>query len=1085
MARTLSELDDTLLRCLRSRRMALWIECPVETATLEKAAGLPWVKIWSSISRSSVTSALAHSENRPPLFFDRPDDAPGAWNESEYIVVYDIQVGTTSARPELLRRRAWNDGLKRLTQGWDGIILILTERMASRQLGLDIELISALAPASTIVLKQGLLTAQIEQSLHNLVTWRGPLLDFVDAALNVCSEQDKLDVLDLKDAPGIPIAGADFDAIAGSWTLLRRAHLAPAARVSQRDFDDFLSGTIATWEVSYWQLMSAGIAHDRGKIVRDGLTASAAHPIDPVAFVVEAVKALDRAGDRDPSQQVDGLTIAAESGSGCTTLLRQMALAVAHAGYPTFISLQNVRDLSADSLLDAIIAVQSEWAVARDRSSKGSGHGTLPACVIVDVDAELQSSRSRLMPKLQSLGRKVYVVRALARGRFEMSDFPTALHLRSEVDETHLLALGRHLSAFASRYGLLPLPSDDEWRSYYRSFKNVQTGYHDNIVTPPLFLVGLYIFVKDRVRDERSLEQYLYRKWLDIDASSGKKLVCLLAAAGSYGLAVPFETAARVAELRPALFGELQSNEDRVLDVFCQWTRPPANQPGWAVAIRHQALAMLLGRVLFPDEATAPYSALLPILNALTSKEEDRWFADSLAYTLGRRFGKYSAPFSLDIDTANQKAARAIFASFPSAIRNTSRTILHHHARYHVKMLRACIEAIAKPQHTIAPISATIGLAEACAAEARSILDDALELPEHNDRRSSILTTLSAALGTLSRALLSACPDSYGSRAQLYFWQSIEAAKEAVASDPANGHASFNLIDTIQKAFQKSVPLTVPQMAELFEISDDCLVTLQHLHRTKRWNNVDELNGQVSIASLVSAQLNLAGRLSVTTIASSIPVFRNSVAGLIINIRKILGHDDLARAFRDPKRAPVLRDLRAKLEVHELTTGRALQYAYNLYLHDPSGRLDFARRRELLRLLKACSVEEYEAYRHDEASLSCQLGEFEPADTLFNQVRLAREAEPSKWYWHNERVLIEVVDGAVRAKEFAVEVTDARNGWGRIKGLENVRIKIQPKQFPGMSKGGFYKACIRFRTGGLQAVRGRFAKDGLVEMGLA
>src|SRR5215471_15921477 len=111
MARTLSELDEALLRHLRSRRVALWIEGPVESATLREAAGLPWVKIWSSISRSSLSSALADSRNRKPLFVDRPDDAPQAWNESEYIVVYDIQPSTTSDRLELIRRQAWNESL--------------------------------------------------------------------------------------------------------------------------------------------------------------------------------------------------------------------------------------------------------------------------------------------------------------------------------------------------------------------------------------------------------------------------------------------------------------------------------------------------------------------------------------------------------------------------------------------------------------------------------------------------------------------------------------------------------------------------------------------------------------------------------------------------------------------------------------------------------------------------------------------------------------------------------------------------------------------------------------------------------------
>lgn len=1084
MARSLSELDDALLQSLRSRRLALWIDNLVDASLLTEAAGIPWTKIWSSVSREALTSALANSGNRQPLFFDRPDDVPKSWNESEYVVVYDIQASKSTDRSELVRRRAWNQGLKQLTQGWDGVVLILSERIAPRELEQDIELISALAPASTIVMKHGLVRASLSHELPNFVSWSAQLRDFIGAAWNVCAEQDKVDVLDLKHASGLRIEGAEFDAISGSWTLLRRGHLAPADRVTQKDFDHFLSGTMPTWQVGYWQLLSAGVAYDRGKFITSGGAASTANAIDPISFVVEAVKDLDLA-DRDPSQQIEVLTLIAESGSGCTTLLRQIALAVARSGYPSFISQPNARDLSSDSLLDAIVAVQSAWSVARDRNTKGTGYGTLPACVILDADAELPTDRSRLIPKLQSLGRKVLVVRALTRSRSEMSESPAALHVKSETSELELLALGRHLSIFASRYGLKPLPSDEEWQSYYRSFRGAQAGYRGEIDTPPLFLVGLHIFVKDRVRDERSLEQYLYRKWLEIEADSGKELVRVIAAAGSYGLAIPFETVARLSEFRSALFGELQDSEDRALDVFCQWTRPPTNQSDWAIAIRHQALGIMLGRVLFPDEASAPYGPLLPILASLTLKEEDRWFADNLAYKLGQRFGNYSAPFSLDIDTANQRAARAIFSFIPQELRNSSRTILHHYARYYIKVLKACIDAIAAPERSVEPRSVTIRMAEAAASEAKSILYCALELPEQNDRRSSLLTTLSAALGTLSRSLLSTEPASYATQSMEYLWAAIDAAKEAVNFDGGNGHANFNLIDTIQKALQSSMPLSPAREAELFEIADNCLVTLQQLHRTKRWSNVDELGAQESIGGLVANQIAIAKRIAARTRTSMGPSFLSTPAGLMIQIRELIGNDDLARAFRDPRRTSVLRQLRDEFEAHELKTGRALQYAYKLYLHDPIGRLAFTHRRELLRLLKACSVEEYEPYRHDEAALSCQLQDFEPADTLFNQVREARLAEPSRWYWHNERVVIEVVDGKPQAKEFAIEVTDAVNGWGRIRGLDRIRIKIQPNQFSGLSKGSFHKACIRFRSSGLQAVRTRFAKVDLMEMGLA
>lgn len=148
--------------------------------------------------------------------------------------------------------------------------------------------------------------------------------------------------------------------------------------------------------------------------------------------------------------------------------------------------------------------------------------------------------------------------------------------------------------------------------------------------------------------------------------------------------------------------------------------------------------------MLRTTEADSPYTPLLPVLKLLVGTEADRWFAEQLAYVLGRRFRSQSPAFSLEIDTAVQRAARAIFDAIPEHLYNSSRTLCHHHARFHIHLLHACLTAIENRNSTRLPEHVVDALADAALSEATALLDRAREIPDAQEKISNVINTLAA-----------------------------------------------------------------------------------------------------------------------------------------------------------------------------------------------------------------------------------------------------------------------------------------------------------------------------------------------------
>ena len=592
--------------------------------------------------------------------------------------------------------------------------------------------VEALAPNATVVLGSSGTSWTPPTTELSSVVWSGGLLEFFRQSSDYLNEQGRDNVVDLKDAPGLEIDSSKIESLGDAWELLRRRHTVKKRSVSQEEFDAFLSGDLA------WTAISARAAYERGTICRlfPQPAGESEKRLDPVGYARDRIKKLDRE-ETDPFDPAEQVLIFAEAGSGCSTLLRQIALAIARDGYPTLITTPYPRRLSPESLGNAVIYLQDLWAEAR--RGRGSGAGNLPVCLVLDVDAELPARFAKFMRSLSGeLHRKVLIVRALRRSETEIENSHGVLRLFGRTDEAEILALGRHLREFCFDHNLLAIPSDSEWRAFYESFGRLrshqESQFGTEIETPPLFLIGLHPFIKERVRDERSLEQYLYRRWDQIKDAGARQLVEILAAAGAHNIAVPFESLMRNQGLEPALFSRLERDDQRLLDFFCRWITFGWQRRNWALCIRHPGFGILLTRLLHPAEASTPYTPLVPVLRDLTGTEADRWFAEQLAYIFGRRFQSESVAFSLEFDTAIQRAARSVFDSIPEELHNSSRAICHHHARFYIHLLHACLAAIANPNSTRLPQDVVSELTNQALSNATRLLEEGAINPRRSGK---------------------------------------------------------------------------------------------------------------------------------------------------------------------------------------------------------------------------------------------------------------------------------------------------------------------------------------------------------------
>ena len=1027
---------------------ALWL---TEGCSLEDASALlalDWPLIWSSIKEASLTQLLK-STNRVYKVIDARADLPPEAHKGNVSYIYNVARSFGSTPQSLLKNRRAAE-LENMLEGWVGSIVVVGT--PDREIS---SLFEALAPSA-------LLFQIATRDVHLTGSQLAENIRYNEAA------EARSNALQLKNSRKVALDNTLLDPISDSWDLLTIERLQPSTAITQQDFDDFLSGEAA------WRALATGVAMPRKAICevkRD-------ETVDPVAYIKNRVVKIDEA-DLDPSDALSRVRIFAETGSGCTTLLRQAAIRVAQSGYPVLMTRPFARQLRVTDIVRLIISIQDEWA--EQRHGKGSGSGTLPCCIFIDADAEFAAHSEGFLRQISNdLNRKIVVVTAHRRSRDELEDSRNTLRLYARTSEDELYAIGRWLAEYCGKWKLAAIPSESDWKTYYNSFGRLRVHEPSPegalIQSPALFLIGLYPFIKERVRDHRSLTRYLYDKWASISDPNLRSIITILACASSYGCAMPLECLLRDVQLATTLKLKNSKEDDRFADLFIEWARFGDHTRNWALHIRHPVLGGLLINAILPHESQAPYSAIIPILQKMSGTTSDIWLCEQLAFRLGRYFHSESSRFSLLSDTPIQLASRNIFNEIPEAVSEQSRVIKHHYARYFIHLAHACLEGMFKESALSLPSSALIETAITSVERAEKLVVEAQGISTGRDKSSNLLTTLSAAALRIAVALLRKKDE----RAVEYFMKSISFGRQAVDDDIANGHAIFTYINGVQK-FLSNIDFEAYSpnlLLQLFTDAEHLLHNLFNLQKSRLWRNVEDADAELSILDLLKEHNKIAKRLNRSPIVGDF-IARTPAAQAVLKLRSILDKDSIDKAFLFERKAEELRELRGNLDD---STFRAemLDLRYKLYVFDPNDRFNFEVRESILTEMALHRQNDYLQYIHDHAALAFQLEQLERSEKLFQDLREYRAHNPEMWMWRNERIFVDRSQGDIRPRRVVIRVTDAVEGWATYD--NRVKVKIQPRQWGDVAKGTYLDVFLRFRMTGVQAIDSKYAARDLASI---
>ena len=882
--------------------------------------------------------------------------------------------------------------------------------------------------------------------------------------------------LNLKDAPDFEFDIGWVDKLGPGLKLLTAKDIQHNRVVNQEDFDSFLSGDFNL------NAFGAGASADRGTFARirskDGLI----QRIDPVKHICNIVKELDRT-ETVPDVAMKSVIVFSEMGAGISTVLRQTAVELSRYGYPTIISNPRPEEIKAESLLQFIIDIQDNWARCND--GKGTSSGSLPVCILLDSDAEESTKKSKLVNLLsRDLNRKVVLVRVLQRSREEVDKAEEKIQIVANTSKEEILKIGKHLRNFCSERELQEIPSAPEWELYYSGFSR-KFQNHANVknqtseYTPHLFLVAIHPFVKERVRDERSLSRYLYGSCESIGDEKVRRLVELVAEAGFYGISLPFECLIKqkIYELYLSRKNSNSKDDERVFDSFVTWNRyKHFDSSSWSLYARHPAICGMLLNMTAPRYASAPYTNLAELLNNLTGSYADTWLCEAVASGVGRWLGNAEQEFGIEYETPRQRASRELFEAMPETIVMGSRFICHQYARFHIHVLRTCRRKLENPQSTILTIDELVFIAKERLQQANQFVDQALDICNSGEKISNVLTSLGSATGRLADALRKFDQDT----ARDLDKNAIRLGTQAVSSDIANGHALHSVITNLQNSILSGMN-TLEVDLKYFLKAEDYLQNLCSLHANMQWRNSDEIDAELSISQLLKNQNKTAGIVKQNFQEHEL-VLRNRISLFIVHMRTILKGKTLRDGFLDKNSTEDLRQLRADIETYRDRNAMELSILYRLYLEDYETRFDFETRLQIIEDIIKRDLEYSEVFMHDRAALLCQVGEFGSAREVFCKIKELRSTDPGKWFWKNEKILIDNSTNPVCAKKVVVTVTDQIGGWGSLDGESGNFVKIQPRQFGNISKNLPIECYLKFGLTNLQAIDKRMAKQNMLAL---
>ncbi|NEV77283.1 hypothetical protein DYI24_09535 [Rhodopseudomonas sp. BR0C11] len=1064
-----SKRNDILIQ----RYASLWILPDAKLSDVEPLINFPWINIWNTNPSIDIEQLLSlSSTGRQAVIVESADADVSDFPSDRFVRVYS----TTSQKAIRSKTLAHFHSMQLKNRVSDAVGLLIFVGKLDRA-GDDLSFIQEVAPQlHLITFRHDTPIAPDSPGQSDIYCFRDSV-EFLDTFRSRIDDAPPQSAL-LRDAEHLSVNVDLLRSLNESWTFLSSDELS-ARSITQDDFDSFLKGD------PIWSIFTADALFHRKLEAKTALsTARQDARTDTLTnFLVDALNELEATGT-DPRESLVQFRIFAEPASGLTTCLRQAAIDIAKLGYPVLLTKPNPNRLSSQTMSQFIIDTQDRWRKAKKRSTKG-GHGNLPFVLFIDKDLDEEVEHQRFSRGLAGLGREAILVRAFERARDEITKANDILCLRADISEREMLEIGGHLRHFSKRNNLAPMPSDDEWRAYHKGLNAVEhycstPGSPNGLErVPHLFLVGLSPFIAERVHGANSLEQYYYAKWTSLPTDNLKQLVRTVAAAGAFGISIPYDATRRVDELNINDFEEISRLSHRTLDVFLHWNNEGRTTKNWYLRIRHPVIGRLLSDAIDPFEGGVPYKALLPILMNLTTKEDDVWFATTLVTKLGQTFKRRAQSFSLETDTPHQRAARAIFDAIPTLLKVTSRAISHHEARYHAHLLHACIDAIKSPHRTTLSKDRVEDILSDEFDSAEGLLKSSLAIDDPHEPEKYILNTRAMLMFTYAEAT-----DNQSVFAER-FTKALDVQEKAIGLDATDALARYQFAHEIfQKV--KNGPWSDDEKLAFYSRAEVRLQELLRINQERTIKNADPAEAELQIAHVFD--LYKEALSAIPNIDKTIDDFRtrNPEAGVTLAIRRLIRASNLRDAFSNPLTADALRDLRGDLELLPEKSVRGLLLLYRLYLDDPEGRLQFEKRLNILVELRRQSANEFLPYWHDEAALLCQLDLLERGADRFSELRAykrgLRSSQTSQWFWINERALLNLGDRQT-LRHLSFIARDVVAGSATISGTK-LNIKYQPHQFKEFRAGEVFSACIRFTMAGMQIVPEYLAENDLTAMGV-
>lgn len=1066
---TISDQDNLEIAIpLVFKEISLWILPGTKKDDLKLLLNLPWINIWDETIETDIEKLwYEHGDEREPLKIDKPIQDAQNFRESEFVRIYNISPSNADDR----RQKRFVERLKDRVEETKGLLCFVGSVKEHWE---TILLAHDLSPGLDILIINNDAKELSFNEEWDLYFWSKNLKSFVTYCQKIAAALKSESVVNLKNALGLQLNKTLLEDISQHWTLLN-ASLTTPRMISQDAFDAFINADPA------WEAYAAGVPYIRREACKKKLKNE--NKIRSFDFVEEVEKKIQWVDKEvlDPNEQLNQIIIYCEPGSGATTLLRQVSMTLARLGFPTLISKPHLRSFGGKSLENFIIETQDLWL--KNRKGKGTGSGQIPFCIVVDTDGEAIPGSFGLPRMLQALGRKILLIRALERSKDEINNEDQFNALFADADITDIMQIGSHLRKICTKFALEAIPGDNEWRAFYEGIGRLSKfegspQYGSVIYTQPLFLIGIYPFLKERVSDENSLEQYYYAKWNKLENEDLKIIIRMLSTIGVYGFSIPYDTLRRHNLLDAIALQSLDKSDERIADMFIKWSQYGHLTQNWHLHMRHPAIGMLLSRAIDPSEGDFPFSAIVPLLKSLSTKEEDLWLAGGLSYRIGQHFKRRSGQFSLDVDTAAQRAARELFSAIPESVKSLSRTVRHHQGRYHLHILRACHECMTTPHLTTLKFEDVISIAKKEHLKASEFLKLATQIKNKSEPISYIYNTLATANFTLADVLKKTEPQL----ARTAFTDAIEYEDISIKYDPANGHAIFQFVLKILNTLMKSNDLSDDRKIELVILAESKLMDLERLHGEKRWRNIDPIEAEKQLGSLFQDHFSVVKKLvKITAIRKSFKA-NHPEADLFLKIRMLVKDNKIDDAFKDPDRRKQIRLLRK--EMFDLTNCsiRTDTYLYKLFLADNEDRLDFESRLEILQRIKRKDPDQFLPFKHDEGALYCQKNKMDVGEKILREIREFRNSNRTQWFWYNEKPLLDI-DDRTKPREMVLQVLDPLSGWAVIRNTD-IRLKYQPYHFGEKKRQEVFRAFIRFTLNGLQAVPKKLINHDLKEIGL-